>query len=140
MGLNKEPGFFLVGVTKVLPRFDCFLASGVEVFRLTNNPCSWRRFAKSGRPSVEQVKGGSVPAPASVRGYISRHPRVRRERGFWKAGVGQHLAQAMDDAGIAVEVKKGIKIYFTTETQRHRENLLCHSGKSRQQRQKICFC
>src|ERR1019366_2830951 len=114
MGLDEEPGLFLVRVAQIFASLDGFGKARVEVFGL--------RDARAVRAASAEIGQAVGPSGASCERLLqavhgagehksqrvfARSVRSGKNDGVRKALARQHLAQAMDGFRVAGEIRKG---------------------------------
>ena len=114
MGLDEEPGFFLVRVAQIFASLDGFGEAGVEVFGLRDARAVRAVSAEIGQAVGPSGAVGERLLQAIHRAgehqsqrVLARSVRSGKNDGVRKAVARQHLAQAMDGFRVAGKIRKG---------------------------------
>ena len=105
MRLDEQAGVALVGLAQVLARRHGFGEARCQVVGLADAQAVGARPQKSGRPSLERALEAVERLGRHLRQLVfPRAARSRQDDGVRQAIARQHLAQAKDGFGVAVEI------------------------------------
>ena len=105
MGLDEQPRFFFFGFLQAFACFSCLGAARIKIFELTDPSAIGAFAAEIGKPG-RRVEAIHRARDHGCQRVFTRPGRSRKDDCMRKAVVRQHLANAVNDFGIAVEVGK----------------------------------
>ena len=105
MGLDEQPRFFFFGFLQAFACFSCLGAARIKIFELTDPSAIGAFAAEIGQPdrwfkTIHRARDHGRERVLARAGRSGKYDCMR------KAVVRQHLANAVNDFGIAVEVGK----------------------------------
>src|SRR5579863_5714603 len=105
MRLHEEASFFLVSLAQIFASFHSFSETSIKIFGLCDASavCApateiWQAIGDDRRQTIHGLR------QHERKRIFTRTLRPGKNHGLREALTGQHIAQAMDDVGVAVKI------------------------------------